>query len=57
MFLKLLSTVTLIVPLAKGLRKIWKSSKPTTAQKIFLTITAVAPLVVGIHKTWKNEVE
>lgn len=57
MFLKILSTITLVVPLAKGLRKIWKSTKPTLPQKILLTISAVAPLVVGIHNTWKNKVE
>lgn len=57
MFLKILFSATLIVPLGKGLARIWKSKKPTTIQKVFLSISAIAPLVVGLHNTWKKKVE
>jgi len=57
MILKILFSVSLVLPIGKGLAKIWKSKKPTTAQKIMLSISAIAPLIVGLHNTWKHKVE
>lgn len=55
MLLKILSTITLVVPIIKGVQKIWQNNESGTAEKIAETITIVIPLIVGISSTWKKE--
>lgn len=55
MFLKITASITLIVPLAKGIKKIWSNSATTIVNKIASTLTIIAPLVIGLHQTWKKK--
>ena len=55
MLLKILSTITLIVPVIKGVQEIWQNNESGTPEKIAETLTVIIPLIVGVHSTWKKK--
>lgn len=55
MFLKIIATITIVVPLGKGLSKIWNNKRTGIPAKIFQTLTVLLPLATGMHQTWKKK--
>lgn len=55
MFLKLLATITLVVPLAKGIKKVWANTQSDTVEKISETLLILPALLTGFHQLWKRK--
>jgi hypothetical protein len=52
---KILATITIIVPLVKGVKKIWKNENLGIVEKVVGTITVILPIIVGLSETWKKQ--
>lgn len=55
MLKKILATITIVVPLIKGIKKIWDNENLGSVEKVIGTITIVLPIIVGVSETWKNK--
>ena len=54
MLKKILATITIVIPLAKGIKKIWNSEEMGLVGKIVGTLTIILPIIVGLSETWKK---
>jgi len=55
MLKKILATITIVVPLIKGVKKIWDNENLGTVEKVIGTLTIILPIIVGISETWKSQ--
>ncbi len=52
---KIIATITIVVPLIKGVKKIWDNENLGPVEKVIGTITIILPIIVGISETWKKK--
>ena len=55
MFLKALASITILIPTARGIKKLWANPRLNTFKKIAGTLSIVIPLAIGLHKTWSKD--
>jgi len=55
MILKIIATITIVVPFTKGVIVIWRNKGASTTSKIVETLTGIIPLIIGISETWKKK--
>lgn len=55
MLVKIVKVITIVIPLFKGIKKIWSVPETSTIKKIAATLTIVIPILVGIADVFKNE--
>jgi len=54
MFGKIMASITVVIPLVKGVKKIWDNVHLGTIEKVIGTLTIILPIIVGLSETWKK---